>query len=70
MLKLFSPSRPRPALLITVLCVILTNCLPGLLAGHAPVVVPCVLLGLLCTVCVVIIWRQPESKEALTFKVG
>uniref|UniRef100_A0A8C4DR46 Solute carrier family 7 member 3a n=1 Tax=Dicentrarchus labrax TaxID=13489 RepID=A0A8C4DR46_DICLA len=33
------------------------------------VVVPCVILTLLCGVCVVIIWRQPESKEALTFKV-
>lgn len=58
------------ALLITILCIILTNCLPGLLAGHASVVVPCVLLALMCTVCVVVIWRQPESKEALTFKVA
>lgn len=41
-----------------------------MLAGNAPVVVPCILLGLLCIVCVVIIWRQPESKEALTFKVA
>uniref|UniRef100_A0A8C4DNE0 Solute carrier family 7 member 3a n=1 Tax=Dicentrarchus labrax TaxID=13489 RepID=A0A8C4DNE0_DICLA len=41
------------AVLITILCV----------------VVPCVILTLLCGVCVVIIWRQPESKEALTFKV-
>lgn len=65
------PSPPLPsALLITILCIILTNCLPELLAGHASVVVPCVLLGLMCTVCVVIIWRQPESKEALTFKVA
>ncbi|KAF3841058.1 hypothetical protein F7725_006920 [Dissostichus mawsoni] len=54
---------------ITVLCVILANCLRELLAGHAGVVVPCVILTLLCAVCVIIIWRQPESKEALTFKV-
>ncbi|KAK1882482.1 Cationic amino acid transporter 3 [Dissostichus eleginoides] len=54
---------------ITVLCVILANCLRELLAGHAGVVVPCVILTLLCVVCVIIIWRQPESKEALTFKV-
>ncbi|XP_069002166.1 solute carrier family 7, member 3 [Embiotoca jacksoni] len=54
---------------ITVLCVVLANCLTQLIAGHAGVVVPCVVLTLLCCVCVVIIFRQPESKEALTFKV-
>ncbi|XP_069574468.1 solute carrier family 7, member 3 [Brachyistius frenatus] len=54
---------------ITVLCVVLANCLTQLIAGHAGVVVPCVALTLLCCVCVVIIFRQPESKEALTFKV-
>lgn len=57
------------SLLITILCVILANCLPELLARHAAVVVPCVILTLLCAVCMVIICRQPESKEALTFKV-
>ncbi|KAK5858795.1 hypothetical protein PBY51_002910 [Eleginops maclovinus] len=57
------------SIFITVLCVILANCLGELLAGHAAVLVPCVILTLLCAVCVVIIWRQPESKEALTFKV-
>lgn len=57
------------SLLITILCILLTNCLPALLAGHASVVVPCVLLSLMCAVCVIIIWRQPESKAALTFKV-
>ncbi|KAM8898280.1 solute carrier family 7, member 3 isoform 1-T2 [Spinachia spinachia] len=57
------------SLFITVLCVILANCLNGLLAGDPAVVVPCVLLGLLCVLCLIIICRQPESKEALTFKV-
>lgn len=57
------------ALLITILCIILANCLPGLLAGHASIVTPCTILFFLSIVCVVIIWRQPESKEALTFKV-
>ncbi|KAM6911717.1 solute carrier family 7, member 3 isoform 1-T3 [Lycodopsis pacificus] len=57
------------SLLITVLCIILANCLTELLAGNAAVVVPCVILTLLCIVCFVIICRQPESKEALTFKV-
>ncbi|KAM3868771.1 solute carrier family 7, member 3 [Diretmus argenteus] len=54
---------------ITVLCIVLANCLPSLLAAHPGVVTVCVLLSLLCAVCVVIIWRQPQSKEALTFKV-
>ncbi|XP_042354662.1 cationic amino acid transporter 3a [Plectropomus leopardus] len=57
------------SIFITVLCVFLANYLPELLAGHAAVVAPCVILTLLCVVCVIIIWRQPESKEALTFKV-
>ncbi|CAG11735.1 unnamed protein product, partial [Tetraodon nigroviridis] len=57
------------SVVITVLCVILANCLAELLAGQAAVLVPCLLLCLLCAVCIVIIWRQPESKEALTFKV-
>ncbi|XP_040006837.1 cationic amino acid transporter 3a [Xiphias gladius] len=57
------------SVLITILCVVLANYLPELLTGHAGVVVPCVILTLLCGVCVVIIFRQPESKEALTFKV-
>ncbi|TNM84724.1 hypothetical protein fugu_008902 [Takifugu bimaculatus] len=57
------------SVLITVLCVVLANCLTALLAGDAAVVVPCVILCLFCAVCIVIIWRQPESKEALTFKV-
>ncbi|MEQ2279461.1 Cationic amino acid transporter 3 [Ameca splendens] len=57
------------SVLITILCVILANCLPQLMAGDVCVISPCVLLALLCVVCIVIIWRQPESKEALTFKV-
>ncbi|MED6286736.1 Cationic amino acid transporter 3 [Characodon lateralis] len=57
------------SVLITILCVILANYLPQLLAGDVCVISPCVLLALLCVVCIVIIWRQPESKEALTFKV-
>uniref|UniRef100_A0A8C2CD30 Solute carrier family 7 member 3a n=1 Tax=Cyprinus carpio TaxID=7962 RepID=A0A8C2CD30_CYPCA len=32
-------------------------------------VTTCVILVLLCILCVIVIWRQPESKEALTFKV-
>ncbi|PWA23212.1 hypothetical protein CCH79_00002417 [Gambusia affinis] len=57
------------AVLITILCIILANGLDQLLVGHAAVIVPCIILALLCVVCVIIIWRQPQSKEALTFKV-
>ncbi|XP_061754685.1 cationic amino acid transporter 3a [Nerophis ophidion] len=57
------------SILITVLCIILANCLQQLLDGHGIVVATCVILALLCAVCLIIICRQPESKEALTFKV-
>nr|XP_061818569.1 cationic amino acid transporter 3-like [Nerophis lumbriciformis]XP_061818571.1 cationic amino acid transporter 3-like [Nerophis lumbriciformis]XP_061818572.1 cationic amino acid transporter 3-like [Nerophis lumbriciformis] len=57
------------SILITVLCIILANCLRQLLDGNGIVVATCVILALLCGVCLIIICRQPESKEALTFKV-
>ncbi|KAF3705653.1 High affinity cationic amino acid transporter 1 [Channa argus] len=57
------------SLLICVLCIILANCLNELISGKVRVVLPCVILTVLCCICVVIIGRQPESKEALTFKV-
>lgn len=57
------------SVLITVLCVILANYLEELLSGSSAVLVPCIILTVLCGVCVIVIWRQPESKEALTFKV-
>ncbi|XP_077448377.1 solute carrier family 7, member 3 [Stigmatopora argus] len=57
------------SVLITILCIVLANLLPELLAGHAPTVASCVILALLCTACLIVIWRQPESREALTFKV-
>ncbi|XP_030009579.1 solute carrier family 7, member 3 isoform X2 [Sphaeramia orbicularis] len=81
---LFSPSGKNPtqisgnivycttafiSVLITVLCVLLANFLSELLAGQPAVLVPCIILALLSAVCVVIICRQPQSKEALTFKV-
>uniref|UniRef100_A0A665U9U6 Cationic amino acid transporter C-terminal domain-containing protein n=1 Tax=Echeneis naucrates TaxID=173247 RepID=A0A665U9U6_ECHNA len=68
-MKLTISGPPFAAVLITILCIILANYLPELLAGHVGVVVPCVILTLLCAVCFIIICRQPESKEALTFKV-
>lgn len=55
--------------LITALSALLANCLNQLLAGVPAVIVPCIILALLCIVCIIIICRQPQSKEALTFKV-
>lgn len=81
---LFSPSGKTPtqtsgaivyattaiiSVFITVLCVVLARCLPELRAGQPVVVAACAILALLCSICFVIIWRQPESKEALNFKV-
>ncbi|XP_077403662.1 solute carrier family 7, member 3 [Vanacampus margaritifer] len=81
---LFSPSSKTPthasgnivyittaviSVLITVLCIILANCLPKLLAGDGLVVASCAVLALMCAGCLIVICRQPESKEALTFKV-
>ncbi|XP_055799547.1 cationic amino acid transporter 3-like [Salvelinus fontinalis] len=54
---------------ITVLCVVLAGKLDELIEVQPVWVTVCVVLALLCALCVVIIWRQPESKEALTFKV-
>ncbi|XP_068186957.1 solute carrier family 7, member 3 [Antennarius striatus] len=54
---------------ITILCVILATWLEEILSGHAGVLVACVFFVLLCGACVIIIWRQPESKEAINFKV-
>ncbi|XP_049597956.1 solute carrier family 7, member 3 [Syngnathus scovelli] len=54
---------------ITILCIILANFLPELLTGNGVVVASCVILTLLCIGCFIVICRQPESKEALTFKV-
>uniref|UniRef100_A0A674BSY7 Solute carrier family 7 member 3a n=1 Tax=Salmo trutta TaxID=8032 RepID=A0A674BSY7_SALTR len=57
------------SVLITVLCVVLAGKLDELIEVQPVWVTVCVVLALLCAICVVIIWRQPESKEALTFKV-
>ncbi|KAJ7996365.1 hypothetical protein DPEC_G00236340 [Dallia pectoralis] len=57
------------SLLITVLCVVLAVKLDDLMEGHLLWVIVCIILTLLCCFCVVIIMRQPQSAEALTFKV-
>ncbi|KAF4077358.1 hypothetical protein AMELA_G00207300 [Ameiurus melas] len=57
------------SVLITVLCGVLAVWLDELMGGHLVWVTVCAVLTLLCFFCVIIIWRQPESKEVLTFKV-
>uniref|UniRef100_A0A4W5N225 Solute carrier family 7 member 3a n=1 Tax=Hucho hucho TaxID=62062 RepID=A0A4W5N225_9TELE len=57
------------SVLITVLCVVLAGKLGELVEVQPVWVTVCVVLALLCALCVILIWRQPESKEALTFKV-
>ncbi|XP_077361599.1 solute carrier family 7, member 3 isoform X2 [Festucalex cinctus] len=57
------------SVLITVLCIVLANRLPQLIDGDAPVVAACAVLALACAACIVVICRQPHSKQALTFKV-
>ncbi|CAL1573230.1 unnamed protein product [Knipowitschia caucasica] len=54
---------------ITVLCVLLANFLDKLMTASPDVLVPVIILALLCVICFIIICRQPQSKEALTFKV-
>ncbi|KAL0993909.1 hypothetical protein UPYG_G00115450 [Umbra pygmaea] len=57
------------SVVIIVLCVVLASRLEDLIEFEPVCVTVCVVLALLCVLCVVIIWRQPQSKEALTFKV-
>ncbi|XP_057676709.1 cationic amino acid transporter 3a [Corythoichthys intestinalis] len=57
------------SILITILCIILANSLPEVLAGHSAAVASCIILALLCAACLIVICRQPESKDVLTFKV-
>ncbi|KAJ0061568.1 hypothetical protein NL108_005796 [Boleophthalmus pectinirostris] len=54
---------------ITVLCVLLANFPSELLSVQPRVLVPVILLAVMCVLCFIIICRQPQSKEALTFKV-
>uniref|UniRef100_A0A9J7Z9X8 Solute carrier family 7 member 3a n=1 Tax=Cyprinus carpio carpio TaxID=630221 RepID=A0A9J7Z9X8_CYPCA len=57
------------SVLITVLCVVLAVRLEDIVNLEIVWVMACVILVLLCILCVIVICRQPESKEALTFKV-
>ncbi|KAJ8015658.1 hypothetical protein DPEC_G00028400 [Dallia pectoralis] len=55
--------------LFTLLCVVLAVWGADVMSGHPVWVTISVTLVILSAVCVVILWRQPPSRQALTFKV-
>ncbi|XP_075448285.1 high affinity cationic amino acid transporter 1 isoform X1 [Ascaphus truei] len=56
-------------LLIISFCCLTVLGQDALMKGHAAVIVPVALIFLLCLIFTIIIWRQPESKTKLSFKV-
>ncbi|XP_043113380.1 cationic amino acid transporter 3 [Puntigrus tetrazona] len=57
------------SVLFTLLCVLLAVYGEQVGKGSALYIALVVLLSVLSFVCIIIIWRQPQSKEVLTFKV-
>ncbi|MGH0184214.1 UNVERIFIED_CONTAM: hypothetical protein FKN15_014125 [Acipenser sinensis] len=57
------------SLVFTVLCCVLSVKMPSLVSGEPLWVTVCAVLTAVSIVCIAIIWRQPESRESLTFKV-
>uniref|UniRef100_A0A3B3R6V9 Solute carrier family 7 member 3a n=1 Tax=Paramormyrops kingsleyae TaxID=1676925 RepID=A0A3B3R6V9_9TELE len=57
------------SVLFTLLCMLLALQGHQVLQCHPLWLTLCITLALLSVVCILIIWRQPESKETLTFKV-
>lgn len=53
----------------TMLCIVLAVWGDKVLEGHSVWVTVTVSLVILSSICVIIIWRQPQSNEAITFKV-
>ncbi|XP_007258708.3 cationic amino acid transporter 3 [Astyanax mexicanus] len=53
----------------TMLCIVLALWGDMVIKGHPIWVTVTVILVILSCICVVIIWRQPQSSEAITFKV-
>ena len=60
---------PPAAVLFTLLCVVLAVWGPEVVEGQPLWVTLCGLLTLLSALSALVIWRQPQSKEALMFKV-
>ncbi|KAJ8348837.1 hypothetical protein SKAU_G00274260 [Synaphobranchus kaupii] len=57
------------SVIITVLCMVLAVWSSELMDAQPGPLAVCVLLIVLSAFCTLVIWRQPESKEVLTFKV-
>lgn len=57
------------SVLFTMLCVVLSVYIEQVGMGSPFYITLVVLLSVLSSVCIVIIWRQPQSKEVLNFKV-
>ncbi|KAI4897282.1 hypothetical protein NFI96_024644 [Prochilodus magdalenae] len=55
--------------LFTLLCIVLAVWGPGVINGQPVLVTLVVILIVLSFICVLIIWRQPQSKENISFKV-
>ncbi|XDV37172.1 hypothetical protein PO909_006822 [Leuciscus waleckii] len=57
------------SVLFTILCVVLSVHIQQVGMGNPVSITLVVLLSVLSAVCIVIIWRQPQSKEVISFKV-
>ncbi|XP_068123126.1 high affinity cationic amino acid transporter 1 [Hyperolius riggenbachi] len=56
-------------LIITIFCCLTVFGQDALIQGHVSVIIPVIIFLVLCIVFTVIVWRQPESKTKLSFKV-
>lgn len=55
--------------LFTILCLVLAVWFKNIIEGQAVWVTVVSLLSIISAICIVIIWRQPQSTEAISFKV-
>ncbi|XP_053486752.1 cationic amino acid transporter 3 isoform X1 [Ictalurus furcatus] len=55
--------------LFTILCLVLAVWFENIIEGQAVWVTVVSLLSIISAICIVIIWRQPQSNEAISFKV-
>ncbi|MEE6472551.1 hypothetical protein FKM82_009649 [Ascaphus truei] len=67
--KIVNISASCIGLLIISFCCLTVHGQDALMKGHAAVIVPVALIFLLCLIFTIIIWRQPESKTKLSFKL-
>uniref|UniRef100_A0A8C7V2E8 Solute carrier family 7 member 3b n=1 Tax=Oncorhynchus mykiss TaxID=8022 RepID=A0A8C7V2E8_ONCMY len=68
-IQLFAVNENVLTVVFTLLCIVLSVCGVEVVSGHPVWVTICAILAFLSFLCVVIIWRQPPSRQSLTFKV-